>query len=494
MNEFDYICGSEWLEALLRENQQSETDDISALFMELYDNFVRNPDKVSDSEYVLLKKRGTEIHNLKRGFERMISVGRMTDASMVYSDFYEDGIIHPLIDYQEGSLRDDFDFGHAIAVRKRDLSAVAECISSSSSFSSEYGTEMGNCGGNINTMMSWKVPACRYAAFYALRLALSRCGAIVHVSEPLYAVDSSRQDVSQFDYVNPRNREVQMEMEQVCTSHLELIGGTVRMPQEQLLPSELNSKMGVEASVIIPVFNRVRTIKDAILSALSQKADFDFNVIVVDNHSTDGTTDLVRQMSESDHRVVHLIPDEEGLGIGGCWNYALDSRWCGKFAVQLDSDDLYSSEKTLSKIVECFYSESCAMVIGSYTLTDFDGNVIPPGLIDHSEWTAENGPNNALRINGLGAPRAFYTPVARSIRFPNVSYGEDYAMGLAISRKYRIGRIWESLYMCRRWEGNSDAALNIEAQNRNNLYKDRLRSWELSARQLQNGVKQYDKK
>ncbi|MCM1503927.1 MAG: glycosyltransferase family 2 protein [Muribaculum sp.] len=485
MTEFDYICDSNWLKVLLRENLKLADYDIFAYLTDVCEN------KNFDSEYVVLTRKGVTVVDLDNGFSRMVQVGRMTNASMVYSDYYEDGCVHPLIDYQDGSLRDDFDFGYVVAIRRFDLSAITEPIlptlRDEVSCGRDSEAEIIPGGGR------W-VREYKYAAFYALRLALSRCGAIVHVNEPLYSVDSSRQNVSQFDYVNPRNRDVQIEMERVCTSHLELIDANMMPPFEKLSLSELNFKMEIEASVIIPVYNRATTICDAIRSALSQKTDFNFNVIVVDNHSSDGTSELVCKMSESDSRVIHLIPDVEGLGIGGCWNYALDRGPCGKFAVQLDSDDLYSSEETLRKIVDCFYAESCAMVIGSYTLTDFDGNIIEPGLIDHQEWTSENGANNALRINGFGAPRAFFVPVARSIRFPNVSYGEDYAMGLAVSRRYKIGRIWESLYLCRRWEGNSDASLNVDAQNKNNLYKDRLRTWELKARLLQNKSRQNDKR
>ncbi len=446
MNEFDNICGREWLESLVH-----DCIDIAG--------------SSSEYDYVVLTRRGMTVDEVDRGFSRMKRIGRMSGASMIYSDFYTDGGIHSLIDYQEGSLRDDFDFGHAVAVR---VSAIRK--TASGLLDGEY----------------------RYSAFYALRLALSCVdGGIVHVNEPLYrVVRSGNSEVSQFDYVNPRNRDVQMEMERTCTRHLRSLDACVAGPGASV---SYDFEGEVEASVIIPVYNRVRTVGDAVRSALSQKAPFKFNVIVVDNHSTDGTTELLRGLASADSRVVHLIPDGFGLGIGGCWNLAIDSEHCGRFAVQLDSDDVYSSPDTLRKMVDAFYDGHCAMVVGSYTLTDFDGNVLPPGVIDHREWTDENGANNALRINGLGAPRGFYTPVARELRFPNTSYGEDYAMGLAISRRYKIGRVWESVYSCRRWEGNSDASLGIAAQNRNNLYKDRLRTWELSARRLMNKLAHYDK-
>jgi glycosyltransferase involved in cell wall biosynthesis len=238
----------------------------------------------------------------------------------------------------------------------------------------------------------------------------------------------------------------------------------------------------MEASVIIPVRNRVRTIEDAVRSALDQETNFKYNVIVVDNHSTDGTTDILNHFHHNE-RLVHIIPERDDLGIGGCWDLAINHPKCGRFAVQLDSDDLYSGPDTLQKIVDKFYEEQCGMVIGSYRMTDFQLNTLPPGVIDHKEWTDENGHNNALRVNGLGAPRAFYTPLLRSIGMPNVSYGEDYAVGLAISRNYHIGRIYEPVYLCRRWEGNSDSSLSIEKLNANNTYKDSIRTREFIIRQ-----------
>ncbi len=389
-----------------------------------------------------------------RCLERMNQFAEDTNSAMVYAD-YLDPAPHPLIDYQQGSLRDDFDFGGLWLVKTELLE----------SFLAHETTE-------------WK-----YVSPYALRLFLSRNGQISHLRETLYTqqeTDLRRSGEKQFDYVDPRNIEVQKEAEQACTNHLKAVGAWLREDEIDDLPAD-ETDYPVEASVIIPVRNRVRTIKDAVGSALSQKTDFDFNIIVIDNYSSDGTGEAVASMG-NEGRVVCLRPDREDLGIGGCWDYAIRSRWCGRYAVQLDSDDLYSSEDTLQRIVEKFREENAAMVIGSYRMVDFKLNTLPPGLIDHKEWTAANGRNNALRINGLGAPRAFRTDILRKLGFPNTSYGEDYALGLAISRRWRIGRIFDELYLCRRWEGNSDAALSIEKQNKNNLYKDLLRTEELTVR------------
>lgn len=385
------------------------------------------------------------------------------DAVIVYSDYRDlgaDGSVtpHRLIDCHLGSVRDDMDFGYLAIARTQTLrEAVAE------------------------------VGEHEFAGWYGLRLALMRRGALERIPELLYSVASlpaEREGESQFDYVDPRNRGVQIDMERAFTEHLRMIGG---LAQGQKCISPEAGEFPVEASVIIPVRNRVRTIADAVKSALGQQTDFSFNVIVVDNHSSDGTTELLRELSAgAGGRLVHLIPEEPWHGIGGCWNIGVRGVECGRYAVQLDSDDIYSGPDTLQQIVDLFRKERCAMVIGSYELVDFDGNPIPPGLISHSEWTDDNGANNALRINGLGAPRAFYTPVAREIGFPDTSYGEDYAMGLAISGEYRIGRIYTSLYLCRRWEGNSDASLTLERVNANNIYKDWLRRCELEKRMTRN--------
>lgn len=391
--------------------------------------------------------------------QRMEQAAKAAKAAMIYADHYttEYGRTtpHPLIDYQEGSLRDDFDFGPVLFIDAHMLVEAAE------EMTDDF----------------------KAAGLYDLRLRLSRKGRIVHLREMLYqdiTGDSRESGEKQFDYVDPRNRSSQIEMERACTTHLKAVGAYLK---PDFCAVDLEGDFPVEASVVIPVRNRVRTIADAVNSALSQTPPFDFNVIVVDNHSDDGTTQAIEEIAQRDSRVAHIIPEDTILGIGGCWNMAIDSEHCGRFAVQLDSDDLYSGPDTLAIIVDTFYKERCGMVIGSYQLTDFDKRPIPPGIIDHKEWTPDNGANNALRINGLGAPRAFFTPLIRKICFPNTSYGEDYAVGLAISRDFKIGRIFDVLYLCRRWEGNSDAALSLERQNANNLYKDSIRTLELWARQ-----------
>lgn len=423
--------------------------------------------KHTDAEYALLVNKTAGVTFGMSAFERLLRVASDAKAPMVYSDHYtmENGErkLHPVIDYQEGSLRDDFDFG---AVMLYDAELLHR-------YASRYAER------------HWK-----YAGWYDLRLFLSRQGQLFHLNECLYTeteTDLRASGEKQFDYVNPANREVQAEMEQAVTYHLDEIGALVDTTA-YISPDFDEQDFPVEASVIIPVRNRVRTIADAIHSALQQECNFHFNVIVVDNFSTDGTTELIRQLcqdNEQEHpgRLLHLLPARSDLGIGGCWNMAINDERCGRFAVQLDSDDLYSSNKTLQTIVDAFHEQHAAMVVGSYRMCDFNLKTLPPGLIAHREWTDENGPNNALRINGLGAPRAFFTPLLRQIQFPNTSYGEDYALGLIFSRRYRIGRIYDELYLCRRWEGNSDAALSIDKVNANNLYKDRLRTLEVSARQ-----------
>ena len=416
--------------------------------------------------YVLLSTKAQPVRMGYKALERMVRVADETSAAMLYSDRMteSEGTVsrHPVIDYQKGSIRDDFDFGQILLLRTSLLKQYVQTAAQAS-----YS----------------------FAALYDLRLFLSRQGRVVHLNEYLYTeqeMDTRKSGEKQFDYVNPRNREVQIEMEQAATAHIAAIGASVNTLTYGRMDFR-EQQFDVEATVVIPVYNRAKTIADAVNSALSQKADFDYNVIVVDNHSTDGTTEiLARIASEHPRRLVHLVPDRTDLGIGGCWNLAVNDARCGRFAVQLDSDDLYSSPQTLQRVVTEFYRQDAAMIIGSYRMCDFDLNTLPPGLIDHREWTEENGPNNALRINGLGAPRAFFTPIARQLQFPNTSYGEDYAMGLAVSRRWRIGRIYDELYLCRRWSGNSDAALSVERVNANNLYKDQLRTMEIEARIARN--------
>lgn len=414
----------------------------------------------TDADYVMICTRHTTIGWGNNTLERFLRVADDTDAVMVYADHYkmvEDKMEkHPVIDYQSGSLRDDFDFGSLWCIKAQ---ALVDYIAQPDR--EEY----------------------QFAALYDLRLYLSRVGEIFHLNEFLYSeaeLDTRKSGEKQFDYVNPRNREVQIEMEKACTQHLGKVGALIDTTFYRQ-PDFGEQNFEYEASVIIPVFNREKTVADAVKSALGQKANFKFNVIVVNNHSTDRTGEILDELKADN--LIQIVPERTDLGIGGCWNEAINSSFCGKFAVQLDSDDLYSSPKTLQKIVDAFYTQKAAMIIGSYRMCDFDLNTLPPGLIDHKEWTDENGCNNALRINGLGAPRAFFTPLVRQIQFPNTSYGEDYALGLAFSRRYRIGRIYDELYLCRRWGGNSDAALSVEKVNANNLYKDRLRTMELKARQ-----------
>ena len=433
--------------------------NIHALKESLYQsNTLQQIAKEASAPYTLLLTKDTPLSLHYRALQRFIQLAEDTQAALLYADHYQikaqKRINSPVIDYQLGSLRDDFNFGSLLFFN-----------------TAAFKTGVLNLKDNY-----------QHAALYALRLCLSRHHQLVHINEYLYTEieeDNRKSGEKQFDYVDPRNQERQKEMEKACTEHLKAIGGYLEPVFKEvdfnLIPFEY------EASVIIPVKNRVGTIEAAIQSVLRQQTNFKFNLIVIDNHSDDGTSEIIDQ-HKGDERVIHLVPQRTDLGIGGCWNYGLHHANCGKFAVQLDSDDLYSDEHTLQTIVDAFYQQQCAMVIGTYRMTDFDLNTLPPGVIDHREWTPENGRNNALRINGLGAPRAFYTPIARQIGFPNTSYGEDYAMGLNISRHYQIGRIYDVLYLCRRWGGNSDAALSIERVNANNLYKDRIRTWELQAR------------
>jgi hypothetical protein len=413
----------------------------------------------ASADYALLITGESRIGFGMLALERFADLAGGSGAGMLYSDYFDrsGGKLspHPVIDYQSGSLRDDFEFGPVLFLNSQALMQAAGAIQDDF----------------------------RYAGLYQLRLKLSQEGLPLRIPEHLYWVEPVDTRVSgkkMFDYVDPRNREVQVEMEKAVTVHLKETGGYLEPEFEPIAFDEAD--FPVEASVIIPVLNREKTVADAIESVMLQEADFDFNLILVDNHSTDRTTAIVRELAEKHPGLIHVIPERHDLGIGGCWNVGIHHPGCGKFAVQLDSDDLYKDKHTLKQMVEAFYEQQCAMVVGSYQMCNFKLEEIPPGVVDHKEWTPENGRNNALRINGLGAPRAFYTPVLRALNVPNVSYGEDYGVGLAISRRYQIGRIYTPLYLCRRWEDNSDASLTVEAQNRHNTYKDRLRTFELQAR------------
>ncbi|PWE01075.1 glycosyltransferase family 2 protein [Marinilabilia rubra] len=415
------------------------------------------------STHVLLYTKSLPLKLGALSLERMVQAAEYTGAGMIYSDYFalKEGkmIQNPVIDYQDGSLRDDFNFGSLLFFPSE---AVKEAAGK---MKADY----------------------KFAGLYDLRLKVSQNLKLFRLPEFLYTemeTDTRKSGEKIFDYVDPKNREVQIEMEVACTEHLKAIGGYLKPEFEEVKFDE--SDFPVEASVVVPVRNRAKTIEDAVRSVFNQNTSFKFNLIIVDNHSDDGTTEILKKLAGEDNRLIHVIPDRKDLGIGGCWNMAIMNESCGKFAIQLDSDDLYADDSVVQTIVDAFYEQNCAMVIGSYQMVNFKLEEIPPGLIDHKEWTPDNGRNNALRINGLGAPRAFYTPVLREIRVPNVSYGEDYAVGLAISRDYQIGRIYQSLYMCRRWDDNSDASLDIAKMNNHNLYKDRVRTMELWARIAKN--------
>lgn len=403
--------------------------------------------ETADSDILFIGDPAARADPGPRMFDRMSQVIRETGAAWVFAD----GAGHPHIDYQPGSIRDTFDFGPVSAI-----SAAA---------ARDAGIQ----------------PGLRWGGLYDLRLRLSEKYPIIRIPETLYSFAAENPPagaIDQFNYVDPRNRDYQLEMEKIATAHLKRIGAWLPAKFETVLAPA--SDFPVKASVIIPVRNRERTILDAVKSALAQKTDFEFNVIVVDNHSTDRTPDILRSIG--DRKLRQIVPDRTDLGIGGCWNEAIYSPACGEYCVQLDSDDLYANEGVLHRIVEVLESGPYAMAVGAYTLVDFSLRDIPPGLIDHREWSRENGRNNALRVNGLGAPRAFNTAVLRRIGFPNVSYGEDYAVALRISREYEIGRIYDSVYLCRRWEGNSDNSLPREVANRYDSYKDWLRTVEIKAR------------
>ena len=409
-------------------------------------------------EFTLIYTRPTQLSWVQQGLERLLQVARDTGAAMIYADHFDGDAPSPVIDYQKGSLRDDFDFGGVQVYRTSALKEAAAAMTE------DY----------------------QFAGMYDLRLRVSERGPIVHVPELLYyEIETDRRSSGEklFDYVDPRNRGVQIEMEQACTEHLKRIGGWLA-PEFREVDLDCGD-FEFEASVVIPCRNRVRTIRDAIRSALNQETSFPYNVIVVDDNSTDGTVDVIKSFADNP-RLVYIAQDNTYHAIGGNWNAALHHPSCGRFALQLDSDDVYAHPGVVQQFVEAFREQKCPMVVGTYRITDFEMNEIPPGVIDHREWTLENGRNNALRVNGLGAPRGFWTPLLREMNFPVTKYGEDYAVGLRVSREYRIGRIYDVMYNCRRWGGNSDSQLDVEAVNRNNFYKDRLRTWELEARVAQN--------
>ncbi|HUI66322.1 MAG TPA: glycosyltransferase family A protein [Bacteroidota bacterium] len=427
---------------------------------------VRMMARRTKTPYALLMMHHGDVEWGPLALERFVEVARETGSAMVYSDYRERGVQgvleHPTCEYQEGSIRDDFDFGPVIFMKSAALKTAAQ-----------------------------KLGRYQHAGFYALRLGLSRQGGIFRIGEFLSCVRKNppeHEGEEQFAYLDRRNRRIQRELEDAATRHLKKTGALLRGGRRAV--DLLEGEFAAMASVVIPVRNRARTIREAVSSALRQQTDFPYNVLVVDNHSSDGTTDILRMTADRYSRVIHIIPERTDLGIGGCWNEALQHPQCGRFAVQLDSDDLYADETALAQVVKKFLEEKCAMVVGSYRLTDLEKREIPPGVIDHREWTAENGANNALRVNGFGAPRAFFTPVIRRIRFPNVSYGEDYAVGLAIAREYRVGRIFEPIYICRRWEGNTDAGHDVARENAHNSFKDKIRTIEIRARRRKNKMRQ----
>ncbi len=448
---------------LIGETRNSmEGDDIGKLFLGGFSSTkaIKGFADQVKTDFILLYMKTLPLALGQNGLHRMIQTSQSSGAGMVYSDYYEqkEGQLkpHPVIEVQDGSLRDDFDFGSLLLYRTEAF------VEAASRMNDEF----------------------ELAGLYDLRLKVSQNYRLVHLPELLYTemeLDTRKSGEKMFDYVDPRNRSKQIEMEKACTAHLKEVGAWLAPEFRNIAFSE--GHFATEASVIIPVWNRAKTISDAIKSVLSQDTDFDFNLLIVDNYSTDGTSELIKSFADCDERIIHIVPERKDLGIGGCWNEAINHPACGKFAIQLDSDDLYIDNTVIQRIVASFYEQNCAMVVGSYRMVNFKLEEIPPGLIDHKEWTPDNGRNNALRINGLGAPRAFYTPVLREIQVPNVSYGEDYALGLAISRHYQIGRIYEPLYLCRRWDENSDSSLDIVKLNAHNFYKDKIRTLEFWARQ-----------
>ncbi len=425
--------------------------------------------KKFSSGYLLIADEAFDTFCDELSLRRMLKTARDTGAGLIYSDFFETGgknlRPHPLNDYQAGSIRDDFNFGPFFILSAQAVSTAIR----------KYGPPPNDAS----------------TVLYDLRLKISIDSPILHIPEFVYtaairkikpAKSSGIKPEAHFAYVARENALRQKKLEKTVTRHLELIGA--HLPPRTRTTDRPAEDFQWKASIVIPVFNRRKTIADALKSALGQETNFAFNILVVDNHSTDGTTDILKKFAAKHPHIQHLLPSRLDLGIGGCWNEAIQSPACGRYAVQLDSDDLYSSPHTLQKIVDMLRKGPYAMVVGSYTLVNEKLQPIPPGLIDHREWTQQNGHNNLLRINGMGAPRAFDTAILRRIGFPNVSFGEDYAVALRLTREYKIGRIFESLYLCRRWKDNTDAALSIERQNRNDFYKDRLRTIEIKARQL----------
>lgn len=426
-------------------------------------NAIKKMAKSTETTFALIYTKSLPLSLGAYALERMIQTAKDAEAGLIYSDYYEikegERKPFPVNDYQDGSLRDDFNFGSVLLYNALALKKAVETMD-----------------GDF-----------KFAGLYDLRLKVSQNHRLVRLPEFLYTemeTDTRQSGEKMFDYVDPKNRAVQIEMEEACTLHLKAIGGWLEPKFPQV--SFNQEQFPVEASVIIPVRNRIKTIEDAVKSVLSQTTSFKFNLIVVDNHSTDGTTEILAKYAKEDHRLIHIIPKRTDLGIGGCWNEGVFQPLCGKFAIQLDSDDLYINNDVIQTIVNAFYEQNCAMVVGSYKMVNFKLEEIPPGIIDHREWTPDNGRNNALRINGLGAPRAFYTPVLRDVKVPNTSYGEDYALGLNISRNYQIGRIYKPLYLCRRWDDNSDASLDVVKMNAHNHYKDKIRTLELWARIAKN--------
>ena len=420
-----------------------------------------------------------EIEWVYLGQERMIQVLEMSGATMVYADHFAkiNNVVTeaPVIDYQIGALRDDFDFGAVLLWDTAKLKALVAQMDTDYEFAGLYDLRL---RATENSFVHCTSSLCT----------------LTHIPEYLYyevETDTRKSGEKLFDYVDPRNRQVQIEMEQCVTAHLQCIGAYLRPGAYKALP-EADDSYPVTASIIIPCKNRARTIADAIHSALNQKVrdGYSFNVIVVDDNSTDGTAEKIQAIK--DDKLVYIAQDKTWHAIGGNWNVAIHDPRCGKYAIQLDSDDTYFDETTVQKFIDAFAglepeqdihaAPRYGMVIGTYQLTNMAGETLPPGVIDHREWTDDNGRNNALRINGLGAPRGFYVPLLRTINYPTTKYGEDYAVGLRISRDYPIGRIYDVVYNCRRWEDNSDANCDIVAMNRNNWYKDRLRTFELLAR------------